>query len=91
MLPVELPVRVAPGRLEPAAARYVVETLRRASAGCLDGTFDALVTAPSVEGRLGNDQPALFPNATIRLCPKINHIALANRPEVYDEITNWWD
>jgi triacylglycerol lipase len=52
---------------------------------------DALVTAPSVEGRLGNDQPALFPNATIRLCPKINHIALANRPEVYDEITNWWD
>ena len=52
---------------------------------------DALVTAPSVEGRLGTDEPALFPNATIRLCPKINHIALANRPEVYDEITNWWN
>ncbi|HZA87919.1 MAG TPA: hypothetical protein VE466_13665 [Acidimicrobiales bacterium] len=27
----------------------------------------------------------------VRLCPKINHIALANRPEVYDEITNWWN
>jgi triacylglycerol lipase len=52
---------------------------------------DALVTAPSAQGRLGNDEPTLFPNATIRLCPKINHIALANRPEVYDEITNWWN
>ncbi|HET6834054.1 MAG TPA: alpha/beta fold hydrolase [Acidimicrobiales bacterium] len=51
---------------------------------------DALVTAPSAQGRLGNDEPALFPNATIRLCPKISHIALANRPEVYDEITRWW-
>jgi hypothetical protein len=52
---------------------------------------DALVTASSAHGRLGNDEPALFPNATIRLCPKINHIALANRPEVYDEITKWWN
>lgn len=52
---------------------------------------DALVTAPSAEGRLGNDEPALFPNATVRLCPKINHIALSNRPEVYDEITSWWN
>ena len=52
---------------------------------------DALVTASSAHGRLGNDEPALFPNATIRLCPKINHIALANRPEVYDEITTWWN
>jgi pimeloyl-ACP methyl ester carboxylesterase len=51
---------------------------------------DALVTASSAEGRLGNDESALFPNATVRLCPKINHIALANRPEVYDEITSWW-
>lgn len=52
---------------------------------------DALVTAPSAEGRLGNDEPALFRNATVRLCPKINHIALSNRPEVYDEITSWWN
>ena len=52
---------------------------------------DALVTAPSAHGRLGNDEPALFPNVTVCLCPKINHIALANRPEVYDEITAWWD
>jgi triacylglycerol lipase len=52
---------------------------------------DALVTASSAAGRLSNDDPALFPNATIRLCPRINHIALANRPEVYDEILNWWN
>ena len=40
------------------------------------------MTAPSAEDRLGNDEPALFPNATVRLCPKINHIALAHRREV---------
>ncbi|MGZ4763661.1 MAG: esterase/lipase family protein [Ilumatobacteraceae bacterium] len=50
---------------------------------------DALVTAPSAEGRHG-DEPALFPNATVRLCPKIHHIALAHRSEVYDEIAAWW-
>ncbi len=51
---------------------------------------DALVTAPSAEGRLV-DEPALFPDATVRLCPKVHHIALAHRSEVYDEITNWWN
>jgi PGAP1-like protein. len=51
---------------------------------------DALVTAPSAAGRLGDGEPGFFPNATVRLCPKINHIALAHRSEVYDEITNWW-
>jgi hypothetical protein len=51
---------------------------------------DALVTAPSAEGRL-DGEPAFFPNATVRHCPKINHIALAHRPEVYDEIADWWN
>jgi triacylglycerol lipase len=45
---------------------------------------DALVTAPSAHGQLGD-------GVTVRLCPKINHIALANRREVYDEIAAWWD
>jgi hypothetical protein len=27
----------------------------------------------------------------VRLCPKITHIALAGRPEVYDEIIHWWN
>jgi 4-hydroxythreonine-4-phosphate dehydrogenase len=54
VLPVPLPVPVAPGRLERAAGPYVVETLRRASAGCLDGTFDALVTAPVHKGAIND-------------------------------------
>lgn len=52
---------------------------------------DALVTAPSAAGHLGEDIPAILPNATIRLCPRISHVALANRPEVYDLINAWWD
>ena len=52
---------------------------------------DALVTAPSAHGRLGDDEPALIPGVAVRLCPRINHVALANRPEVYDEIVRWWD
>jgi triacylglycerol lipase len=49
---------------------------------------DALVTAASAHGEVG--EPALFPKVTVRLCPKVNHAALANRPEVYDEIIDWW-
>jgi pimeloyl-ACP methyl ester carboxylesterase len=52
---------------------------------------DALVTAHSAHGRFGDDEPALFPDVAVRVCPKINHIALAGRPEVYDEIARWWD
>jgi 4-hydroxythreonine-4-phosphate dehydrogenase len=33
-------------RPDPANASYVIETLRRACAGCVDGEFAALVTAP---------------------------------------------
>lgn len=35
-----------PGRLDAANARYVLATLDAAIAGCLDGRFDAMVTAP---------------------------------------------
>lgn len=52
---------------------------------------DALVTASSATGLLGGDEPALFPRVTVRLCPRVNHIALANHPDVYDQITDWWD
>jgi pimeloyl-ACP methyl ester carboxylesterase len=37
------------------------------------------------------DEPAVFPNAAVRLCPRINHVSLANHPVVYDEITRWWE
>jgi hypothetical protein len=35
--------------------------------------------------------PGLIPEAEVRVCAGINHIALAGRPEVYDEIAGWWD
>jgi len=52
---------------------------------------DALVTGSSAAGRVGDAEATLLPNATIRRCPKVTHIALASRPEVYDEIIGWWD
>ena len=39
-----------PGQLDAANAPYVLETLRQATAGCLDGRFDALVTGPLHKG-----------------------------------------
>jgi pimeloyl-ACP methyl ester carboxylesterase len=51
---------------------------------------DALVTASSAEGLLGDGGPALFPRVTVRRCPGINHIALANHPAVQAQITDWW-
>ncbi len=41
---------VRPGRLDPANAGHVLETITRAVRGCQDGTFDALVTAPVHKG-----------------------------------------
>jgi len=48
--PVALERAATPGRLDPANAGYVLETLRRACDGCLDRTFDALVTGPVHKG-----------------------------------------
>lgn len=52
---------------------------------------DVLVTASSASGIL-NETPGqgLFPGSTVRLLPKVTHMALAHRPEVYDEIDRWW-
>ena len=50
---------------------------------------DALVTPSSASGTL-DVGAGLFPGATVRMFPKVTHIALANRPEVYDAINRWW-
>jgi 4-hydroxythreonine-4-phosphate dehydrogenase len=50
VLPVETTHPVTPGQLDPANARYVLDTLRIACDGCLDGRFDALVTGPVHKG-----------------------------------------
>ena len=39
-----------PGRLEPANAPYVLDTLRKAAGGVLEGTYSALVTGPVHKG-----------------------------------------
>ncbi|SDO36657.1 4-hydroxythreonine-4-phosphate dehydrogenase PdxA [Pseudomonas jinjuensis] len=38
------------GKLDPANAAYVLETLTRAGRGCLDGTFAGMITAPVHKG-----------------------------------------
>lgn len=48
--PVALATPCSPGRLDPANARYVTQTLIQACDGCRDGTFDAMVTAPVHKG-----------------------------------------
>ncbi len=50
VLPVPLETNVVPGRLDPANASYVLNTLRRATQGCLHGEFQALVTGPVHKG-----------------------------------------
>ena len=46
LLDVPLAAAAVPGRLNPANARYVLETLDAAIGGCAAGAFDAIVTAP---------------------------------------------
>jgi 4-hydroxythreonine-4-phosphate dehydrogenase len=46
IVPVPLAAPVTAGQLNPTNAAYVLECLRQAVTGCLDGTFAALVTGP---------------------------------------------
>ena len=46
VLPVPMKTAAVCGRLEPANARYVLDTLDLAVSGCLDGSFAAMVTGP---------------------------------------------
>ncbi len=62
-LSIPLHAACTPGRVEKANAEYVVETLARASDGCLTGEFDALVTAPVHKGIL-NDAGYVFSGHT---------------------------
>jgi 4-hydroxythreonine-4-phosphate dehydrogenase len=50
ILPVTCAAPVTTGVLDPANAEYVLQTLRRAAAGCLSGEFVAMVTAPLHKG-----------------------------------------
>jgi len=50
VLPVSLRTTAQPGVLNPANADYVLETLRVATNGCLNGSFAAMVTGPIHKG-----------------------------------------
>jgi len=50
VLHVPLRVPASPGKLDARNSTYVVETLERAVDGCLDGTFDGMVTGPVHKG-----------------------------------------
>lgn len=50
VVPTPLSSPAVPGRLDPNNAGYVLQTLRRAIEGCLEGEFDALVTGPVHKG-----------------------------------------
>lgn len=57
------PAPVVPGRLDVRNASYVVDMLARAADGCLEGEFDALVTAP-VQKSVINDAGIAFTGHT---------------------------
>jgi 4-hydroxythreonine-4-phosphate dehydrogenase len=69
--PVALVRASVPGRLDPDNAGYVLETLRRACDGCLDQTFDALVTGPVHKGVI-NDAGIAFTGHTEFLAERCN-------------------
>jgi 4-hydroxythreonine-4-phosphate dehydrogenase len=60
---VPLAAEVTPGRLDPRNARWVLSLLDRALAGCRDGRFDAIVTAP-VHKSVINDAGIAFTGHT---------------------------
>ena len=60
-VPLARPVRA--GRLEPANAEHVLQTLGVAVEGCLDGRFDVLVTGPVHKGVI-NDAGTAFSGHT---------------------------
>jgi len=58
-----------PGRLDPANGRYVLAVLERAVRGCLDGEYQAMVTAP-VQKSVINDAGIAFTGHTEFLAEK---------------------
>ncbi|TAN66601.1 MAG: 4-hydroxythreonine-4-phosphate dehydrogenase PdxA [Methylobacter sp.] len=50
VLPVDLAEPVQCGQLNPTNSRYVLKTITKATKGCMDGTFAAMVTGPVHKG-----------------------------------------
>ncbi len=63
VLPVELAEPAQCGHLNVANSRYVLKAITRATKGCMDGLFDAMVTAPVHKGVI-NDAGFTFSGHT---------------------------
>ncbi len=63
VISIPLAAQCEPGQLNAANARYVLDTLRRAVAGCRNGEFAALVTGPVHKGVI-NDAGIAFTGHT---------------------------
>lgn len=63
VLPVELAEPAQPGQLNAVNSRYVLKTLTKATKGCMDGLFEAMVTAPIHKGII-NDAGFAFSGHT---------------------------
>ncbi len=84
VLPVNLPTQSRCGTLDPANAPYVLETLRRATEGCLSGQFDGLVTGPVHKGII-NDAGLPFTGHTeylSALCNDAHPVMMLATPEL---------
>ena len=77
VLHLPLAAHVTAGRLDPANSAYVLALLRRAVAGCSDGTFAAMVTAPVHKGVI-NDAGFAFTGH-----PALRHLYLPAEFEGY--------
>ena len=71
LLDIPLAATSTPGKLNPANAPYVLATLQAAVEGCLQGDFDAIVTAPVHKGVI-NDAGVSFTGHTEFLAEKTN-------------------
>lgn len=63
VLPVELAEPVQCGRITPKNSHYVLKTITKAAKGCMDGLFEAMVTAPVHKGVI-NDAGFVFSGHT---------------------------
>jgi 4-hydroxythreonine-4-phosphate dehydrogenase len=63
VLPVQLQEPVVCGQLNTTNSAYVIETIKIATQGCIDGLFDAMVTAP-VQKSIINDAKISFSGHT---------------------------
>ncbi|MGZ5050783.1 MAG: 4-hydroxythreonine-4-phosphate dehydrogenase PdxA [Methylobacter sp.] len=63
VMPVELAESVRCGQLNPANSRYVLKTITKASKGCMELVFDAMVTGPVHKGVI-NDAGLSFTGHT---------------------------